>query len=102
MTKIMYGIIIIICIGSSLSYAHDIGMHVYIGSQTFGLWQNYDSAFYNALMLPDTSITGFEVRKFYDIGLTLPDLLRNDNVLFQHILDKLAKIDFTLLGLCSD
>jgi hypothetical protein len=57
-----------------------MGMHVYIGSQTFSLWQNYDPDFYNALMLPDTSVTGFEVRKFYYIGLTLPDLLDDQNM----------------------
>jgi hypothetical protein len=80
MTKKFIYLTITVLLCFSAINAHDIGMHVYIGSQTFNLWQDYDPEFYNALILPDTSIIGFEVRKFYYIGLTLPDLLRDQNM----------------------
>jgi hypothetical protein len=55
--------------------AYDPGTHVSIASKTFDVWMNYDREFYDSLMLPDTSFNGFEVRKFYYIGASLPDLL---------------------------
>jgi hypothetical protein len=39
---------VLIVLASTLS-AHDPGTHMYIGSQTFDLWQDYDSNFYNYL-----------------------------------------------------
>jgi hypothetical protein len=74
MLKIRYLLIVVLLCATEMD-AHDPGMHVYIGSKTFDIWRNYDRDFYNALMLPDTNIRGMEVRKFYYIGLTLPDLL---------------------------
>ncbi len=50
--------------------------HMYIGSQTFDVWQNYDSDFYNCLN-GSGEYSEFYVtltRKFYYIGLTLPDM----------------------------
>jgi Tol biopolymer transport system component len=55
--------------------AYDPGLHVYIGSRTFEVWQNFDAGFYSALKLPDSDTFGFYTRKLYYIGLTLPDML---------------------------
>jgi hypothetical protein len=38
-------------------------------------WQGYDQEFYNALTQPDGTWWGVMTRKFYYIGLTIPDLL---------------------------
>jgi hypothetical protein len=56
-------------------HAWDPGMHVYLGSQTFQFWQNYDLEFFNDLNRPETDSIGLWTRKMYYIGLTLPDLL---------------------------
>ncbi len=53
------------------------GSHWYLGSQTFDVWQNFDPEFYDSL----TSQSGYGVftRKFYYIGLFLPDLFDSSN-----------------------
>jgi hypothetical protein len=48
---------------------------MYIGSKTFSFWQGYDQDFYSVLTLPDDNYYGVMTRKFYYIGLTIPDLL---------------------------
>jgi len=47
--------------------------HMYIGSQTFDIWQTFDSEFYDALNSTN-EFTRVMTRKYYYIGLTLPDL----------------------------
>lgn len=68
---------IVVAVGllSAVAQAYDPGTHVYLASKTFSVWANYDADFYDSLMLPETNPNGFEVRKFYYIGATLPDLL---------------------------
>lgn len=61
--------------------AHDLSLHMYIGSQTFDVWQEFDPAFYNALVdaqagwQQPVDLSLLMLIKFYYIGLTLPDLL---------------------------
>ena len=50
-----------------------MGPYMYIGSQTFEVWQDYDPEFYSALLRNDS--VGVMTRKFYYIGLVLPDLI---------------------------
>ncbi len=59
-------------------WAFDIATHMYIGSQTFDLWQNFDNTFYNYLI--QSSDEGIMTRKFYYIGLTLPDLMEEEGL----------------------
>ncbi len=61
-----------LCAG--LLYAHDPATHMYIGSQTFDVWQDFDPEFYSALCEGNTN-TGVFTRKFYYLGLILPDMV---------------------------
>jgi len=54
-------------------WGHGLATHKYIGSQTFEVWQDYDPEFYSALLRNDS--VGVMTRKFYYIGLVLPDLI---------------------------
>jgi len=56
---------------------YGIGEHMYYASQTFGVWQDYDSLFYQDLLSPWAP--GVETRKFYYIGTILPDMLWKDS-----------------------
>lgn len=55
------------------SLAHDRATHMYIAAQTFDVWRDYDLDFYYALI--GDCPQGTETRKFYYIGLMLPDML---------------------------
>ncbi len=89
-------ILCIISLMPILLSAHDMSLHMYIGSQTFDVWRNYDPEFYDSLVSAQTwweqsrSLHRLSTLKFYYIGLTLPDLLRpaaQDTV--RNILNKL-------------
>jgi len=75
--------ILIICavISPILLSAHDGSLHMFIGSQTSDIWQNYDPAFYNALVNAQSTwensadVQKLSLLKFYYIGLTFPDML---------------------------
>lgn len=54
--------------------AHDLATHIYIGSRTMEAWREFDPIFYGYLTRPDNDILGVLTRKFYYIGLTLPDM----------------------------
>lgn len=62
-----------LCMLVGVTQANGLGMHMYLGSQTPEVWQNYDPDFYNALLSDDS--LGIMTRKFYYIGLILPDLV---------------------------
>ncbi|MBE0434030.1 hypothetical protein IBX73_11285 [candidate division WOR-3 bacterium] len=62
--------------------AHDVGTHWYIGLQTLDVWQNYDSEFYNLVKLTRTDVLAVRARKFYLIGLALPDMLDNQDAVY--------------------
>ena len=57
--------------GEALSF--DLATHMYIASQTFDIWEGFDSEFYDTLIVDNE--WGMLTRKFYYIGTTLPDLL---------------------------
>jgi hypothetical protein len=77
MSKLAYSLPLLLVLAGTLC-AHDPGMHMYIGSKTFSFWQGYDEEFYNALTQPDGTYWGVMTRKFYYIGLTIPDLLTSE------------------------
>ncbi|MBE0433962.1 fibronectin type III domain-containing protein, partial [candidate division WOR-3 bacterium] len=62
--------------------AHDVGTHWYVGLQTLDVWQNYDSEFYNLVKLTRTDVLAVRARKFYLIGLALPDILDNQDAIY--------------------
>ncbi len=45
----------------------DLATHLYVASQTFNVWQNFDPDFYSALISQDDSLR-ITTRKFYYIG----------------------------------
>lgn len=55
----------------SILFAYDPAYHMYLGSQTFDVWQNFDPEFYDCVTGAHPNI---QARKFYYIGLTLPDM----------------------------
>ena len=67
-------ILVAVC-AATVGHAYDPGMHVWLGSKTFAAWQYYDPTFYSALNSSEINPLGFTTRKFYYIGLTMPDLL---------------------------
>lgn len=54
--------------------AHDLATHIYIGSRTMEVWREFDPTFYQYLRRDTNDILGVLTRKFYYIGLTLPDM----------------------------
>ncbi|MEO0226657.1 MAG: hypothetical protein ABIL70_01235 [candidate division WOR-3 bacterium] len=78
--------VIVLIIVPILISAHDMSLHMYIGSQTFDVWQEFDPEFYNALVsaqagwqsTPTTDYSKLMLLKFYYIGLTLPDLFKGE------------------------
>lgn len=66
--------LMLFCCVNNLS-AHDPGSHWYIGYQTLQEWQDYDPAFYSLVDPARTDIWAVCARKFYFIGLALPDIL---------------------------
>ena len=58
----------------------DAAMHMAIAKRTLEIWQNYDTAFYNAMTKPLAQVGTYRrwqqlmTRKFFYIGTTLPDL----------------------------
>lgn len=74
--------ILIVCavISPVLLSAHDGSLHMFIGSQTPDIWQNYDPAFYDALVNAQSTwetsanVQKIMLLKFYYIGLTFPDM----------------------------
>ncbi|MEO0136172.1 MAG: hypothetical protein ABIL40_10085 [candidate division WOR-3 bacterium] len=56
-------------------FSFDIGTHWYISLQTADIWQSYDPAFYQLIDPSRTDIWAVRARKFYFIGLALPDIL---------------------------
>ncbi|KPJ72934.1 hypothetical protein AMJ52_04550, partial [candidate division TA06 bacterium DG_78] len=77
-------IIIIIFTGSAL-FAFDPAYHIYLGSQTFDVWQDFDPDFYEQLAGPNPNT---EARRFYYIGLTLPDMFNYQDGI-ANLIDKL-------------
>ncbi|MGB3342200.1 MAG: T9SS type A sorting domain-containing protein [bacterium] len=69
-------IIVLLCVVDV--YAHDVGTHWYIGLQTMDVWQEYDPDFYYYLNHPNETIRVI-TRKFYCVGLALPDILDQQN-----------------------
>lgn len=65
-------VLLVLC---TAALGYDPGMHMYLGSKTFDFWSNYDSSFYGYLTMPDNNYWGMMTRKYYYIGLTIPDLL---------------------------
>ncbi len=70
--KISLILIALLSVVETLS-AHGLGMHLYLGSQTPEVWRDFDPDFYHALTSEDS--VGVMTRKFYYIGLMLPDLI---------------------------
>ncbi len=54
--------------------AHDLATHIYIGSRTHEVWRDFDYNFYAHLTGPEDNTWAVLTRKFYYIGLTLPDM----------------------------
>ncbi len=75
MSKIYKISLILIALLSVVEFlsAHGLGMHLYLGSQTPEVWRDFDPDFYHALTSEDS--VGVMTRKFYYIGLMLPDLI---------------------------
>ena len=83
-------------VGSFTLYAHGPATHLYLASQMFDAWQDYDSDFYNTLLRDDS--IGMMTRKFYYIGVLLPDLLDSNG---QHVVQALitSSVSYTHLTL---
>ena len=69
----------------SLCYGPDVATHMYVGWQTFDLWQDFDPDFYNVLTREceigtDAYDTTILAQKWYLIGLTLPDLFTKEGM----------------------
>ncbi|OYD14524.1 hypothetical protein CH333_07815, partial [candidate division WOR-3 bacterium JGI_Cruoil_03_44_89] len=69
---------VMLCTGSV--YGFDPATHMYIGSQTFDIWQDFDPDFYDCLV-GNYGVPYIEMmtRKFYYIGLMLPDILSEES-----------------------
>ena len=70
--------------------AFNVITHCYISSQMFDIWQNYDHQFYSDLTNPDDAVS-YLVKKYYYIGLTMPDMLDNEG-------QKLSKVVLNILS----
>lgn len=56
-------------------FSFNVATHMYIGRHTFDVWKDFDPTFYNLISNTYPSYDRYFCRKFYYIGLTLPDLL---------------------------
>lgn len=75
--KKIIGIIIVLLI-PLITYASSPATHMYIGSQTFAIWHSFDPEF--ETLINSDSYWGHMARKFYYIGLTLPDMIGRQEV----------------------
>ena len=73
---------------SSSLFAFDPAYHMYLGSQSFDVWQDFDPDFYAQITGPYANL---EAIRFYYIGLTLPDMFEYQ--------DGIANLIDTLYGL---
>lgn len=55
------------------SYTFAPATHMYLGSQTYDVWSDFDSNF--KVLLEQDSYWGHMTRKFYYIGLAIPDMI---------------------------
>ena len=65
---------LVVVVGVVPLQGFDLATHLYVASQTFDVWQDFDPDFYNALVSGDDSLR-ITTRKFYYIGLLLPDMI---------------------------
>jgi hypothetical protein len=61
-----------------ISSAHDLATHISIGSKTKEVWRDFDYSFYYRLNGPEDNNDAIITRKYYYIGLTLPDMLSSN------------------------
>lgn len=86
---------VMLCVGISSLYAHDPATHMYIESLapddwTYNAWRSYDYDFACELNDP-------EVRKFYYLGLILPDMVDTlSQRAIQILIEKLYEIPFAM------
>lgn len=71
-------VLLMIIIAHRLGFAFSPASHIYIGKNTFEVWQDFDPVFYQALTCTTCSQTSqILIKKFYYVGLTLPDMFDN-------------------------
>lgn len=74
-TRKIITMIVFVATTCGIVRASSPGTHMYIGSQTFEIWQTFDSDFTDCLNgIGCTDQYSMLVRKYYYLGLTLPDM----------------------------
>ncbi len=71
-------IYIVLIIGvNTKALAYGLFHHMWLGQETFEIWQDFDPSFYTALTTNDPNFQTWKelTRKMYYIGLTIPDLM---------------------------
>jgi hypothetical protein len=87
--------------GAKAALAHSPQMHMYLGQSTIGVWNNFDPNFVNTFNLNTTQ--GKVTRKFYYLGLSLPDMFdeaaqNGINKLIQELYNKTYTYYDTIYG----
>lgn len=78
-TKILAGIFVMLLF-TNTAFGFSPATHMYLGQETFQIWEDYDAEFVEYLEKPDSDAGGIMTRKLYYLGLTLPDMFDQQEV----------------------